>query len=43
MESGRGGGGREGMGGGVREERGQSFPFHLSGVMKGRADREGGN
>lgn len=22
------------------EERGQSFPFHLSGVMKGRADRK---
>lgn len=30
------------MGGGAREERGQSFPFHPSGVMKGRADQEGG-
>lgn len=30
------------MGGGAREERGQSFPFHPSGVMKGRAE-EGGH
>lgn len=29
------------MGGGAREERGQSLPFHPSGVMKGRAEKGG--
>lgn len=41
IESGEEEGRRGRMGGRVMEERGQSFPFHLSGVMKRRADQEG--
>lgn len=43
IESGEEEGRRRWMGGRVMEERGQSFPFHLSGVMKRRADQEGEN